>query len=712
MNNNVKYEKIYYILIILTLAYMNIFYHIWEIRFGTNDDIRMFLGGYDFWTTDAKIQGRIEYYIGGLFAQIPLLFKNFLYYNIVRISIVLVMILTFGWFINTLFRNRYMGYIYMIIMSTLWQNSVTSFDHTEGHNLIYTYPFYIIFPIITFLITVIFFVKYIRYDNFKYMIVSLVFWILTLKGSEFWVMYLPILPMLVYIELPKNRFNISFFKAILYSKWHIILTIINIIIYLLFRSYNASHYNGNSINLSSIERILSSWMEYTFALLPGLKFYYTYEKVGIQYILNLINFEIIFVSISVFILLQILRKKIIDIHITSINYIYIVVIAIYALLAPNFLISLTYKYQDWSSSTPISDYLYSSFSYFVIAFFIFILLFAFKRLKIIYIIISIIISLLVLTTGINNRFVGMQYESMGKKFTMIDAFLNSKDITNSSEILNISAPSLWSGLVAYSDFWSKYAKHKNDKEINFIKGYKSNRTIEYISSKLDKSSPFMIYSENNIVQSIFVLSQKCNNITPCYLLYSGDALNFKNHLYVEIYIYNKATPIMIDKIDDSNSKYSEVLIYKPTNSINSDQIIALIDYNPLSFFKPTIYSIEFLSGLYNWEGGFGNFVWSSGDVKVRLINRNIKTTKYRLQLNLGTLQDRNVIFNINGKEIKKVHLKANTKSHKVDIYFELPIGDNILDITTDKPAIKPDTADNRLLSFSMANIIYKMVEQK
>ncbi len=671
-----------------------------ESWFTSHDDVNHYLASYDDWIQLAQIYGRVQHIMNGIYVQALLIFDSFIYYRWLHIISIISMILAFGWLVLISYKNRYMGYAYMVILATLWQNSA-------GHNMIGSYPFYVAFTTISLLLTIIFLIRYLQGKGSYHIYASLLFWILTLKGSELWILYLPLIILFAYIYSEKQGFIDKIIDSVKISKWHILLTILSVSIYFAFKIHYGGNYDGSKVSLPSLYVVLNAWWKYTLALTPGLRFYYLLQDFGIYELLNLINFQMIFLTVSVFVVLVSLRQKMANVTLSSRAYVMTFVIAIYTLIVPNFLISLTHKYQVWALGYRIRDYLYSSLSYFSIAFLIFIVLFVLRRWRYPYIFMSIIISLLALVTSINNRYIGDLFEADAKRFFLTDALIASKYMRNIPKGYTVLSPTLFGGMVTSEDELNSFYKKRKKVDIHFIKDGDANASIRYLGADSNKENSFLLFSENSMLKSIFVSSKKCNNISPCYIVYASQHFENKNLLKVRMYKMANSLFVHIDKLSDG-VRYKNITMYEPSYSIDSDKIVSIVDYDPKNIYKEINYAIEFLSGLYSWEGGIGHFVWSSGNVKVKLNNYAKTPQDYKFSLKLGTLKARNVSFILNGSLIKKINLLVGQRGLYVPMKLKLKSGANILDIVTDTPAARPGNGDKREMTFSMSDIDFQM----
>lgn len=689
MQFNGKYSThIFFSLSIMILIYLSIFFHIFDVQFMTHDDINHYVSDYKDWVEAAHMQGRIEFYADGIYQHILLANTSYVYYRSWQIFTIIAIIFSLGFFINILLREKYIGYLYMILLATLWQNSV-------GHNLIGSYPLYKGMAFVFFLASLMTFVKYIRTNTKKYLIASLIFWGITLRGSEFWVVYLPFFIIFGFYELENNAIFKRIYKSVAVSKWHILLLIISTIAYYLFRENTSGGFSSNIMQIDSIPTVISTWMKYTFGLTPGIQFYLNADFKGFDYLLALIDFQILFTVGFSFVLMIMVRRYIKDSDISKKSIVVILIAGVYGILAPNFLISLTYKYQYWAEGSAIIDYLYSSFSYFAIVLILFLMLLLLRRSPKSYISFSLFISILILGTLLNNKYIGNLQEEDNRKYFFLDAFLYS----SYSKLLG-DKPILFSNLsvtpVSAVDL-KRLAQKRGKVDLNFIEeGQANNMLIYFGAENHDKDETYMIYVEDNITKAVFTSSKRCNEVSPCYIV--GANRNTLNGL-PKVTAFSK-----------ENFQYRDINLFELNEKIPFNDISSITVYNPETIYKYSQarreYQIEFLDGIPNWVGGYGQDAWSDGNVTAKIYNGSNFKAKREIKFTLGTFEKRNVSIYIDGKLIKRVSLAAQEFQVPVKLTLDLNPGKTLMELKTDTSAMFPGNGYGKKVTFLISNVSY------
>ena len=457
-----KAQIIIFIFIFIFIVYFGFSIYISDVRSVTWDDQSMYTSDRYFGIGAAYAQARISHFFNAFLMPVPYFFDSHIYFKTVQVITNIAFMVSIGALISILFRNRYLWYVYSILAFTLWQNS-------DGHNLMVAYPFYIGFSIFTLSLSLIFFIYYLRLNKNSYLLFSLLAWILTYKGSEFYLMYTPVFFIIAYYESDKSILIEKLKDALIKIKWHILATFTLLVIYILFRIYAGSEYGGRTLNLD-FNSFLSSWLTYTVGLAPGIQFYYNFKDYSISEFIQLIEFNMILVSMLTMYSLISLKDKIQQI---SLNGKYYLLIVAYLILAPNFLISWTIKYQYYVDYHNVNNYLYSSYSFFAILFAVIFVLIKAKK-KIHYNISVLILTALILLTQVNNKFVGMKQAHYSEKYFLLDALLESSYLDHKKSGFTILAPTLWDEMTVTKDYWIKdawtrYSKRKVKEEIKIVR---------------------------------------------------------------------------------------------------------------------------------------------------------------------------------------------------------------------------------------------------
>ena len=672
-----------FLFLFLLLFYYGVAQYILDVKYATDDDLYFSSANYSDWVGFAQNQGRISHYLDGILSRIPYLFDNQFYYLAIQLGSLVVMSLSVILMIKATLKNSYISILYGILIFVLWQNS-------HGHNLMVSYPFYVTLSVVTFSLSIIFFTWFLDKKISKYLFFSIFFWILTLKGSEFWVVYLPLFLIIAYSRSLDTGFKEKTIYCIKKSRYHVYAVFINILIYFTFRWQVDNMYSGNIVNIQ-IENILYSWFSYTAGLFPGYQFYLNVNKFGVYTFLDLIDLKTVLLPLVVLSILILVRENSVVKKLDKKSYILIGVLMSFA---PTFLVSLTEKYQSWVIHHNASDYLPSSFSYLSIVFIVAVMLATIKS-KTHYIFISIFISILVFTTQLNNKYIGIQQSNWAERFFLLNAFFQ----TEYTEDGVLVSPTLWSNRI-YSgkgreNSLSKYAKYNSGKNIEILKNGISNTTLKYFKSEKNKSS-FLTYSESNKLKAIFLSSEKCNKIHPCYLLSAYPSLNgsVMHNTSVANGLVYKAQVI---SIPDQENIYG-INTYHVKSDIDDRQMTMLLEYNSTLDMQQVV---DFDEGFYTLEqDGVNKWIWAFGNGKI-----NIKSPidiEAQLMISLRTATKRTMKFKLNDK-VYEVEFKDN-KLRDIVFPVNLNKGNNALEILSNAQSIKLSKADDRMFSYAIFDI--------
>ncbi|WP_416652698.1 hypothetical protein [Candidatus Pseudothioglobus sp. Uisw_086] len=694
-----KTKIIILIVSFILISYFGFSIYILGVGSVTGDDLSHSSAASDYGTFAAYDQARIAHFFNAFLVPVPYLFDSHIYYKAIQIFTNIAFIVSIGAVLSILFKNKYIWYVYSILAITLWQNS-------DAHNLMVSYPFYIGFSIFTFSISSIFFIYYLRLSKDIYLLFSLVTWIFTSKGTEFYMMYFPMFFFIAYFESNKNNFKEKVKDTFRNIKWHALVTFFLFIAYVIFRNSVESSYAGSKVSLD-FSSFLSSLVTYSIGLAPGAQAYFNFKNYSIFEFTELIDPYIIVVSILVIYLLIILKEKIQQIDLSNK---YLLLVLLYLTLAPNFLISLTTKYQYYVSYHGVNNYLYSSHSFFAIVFTIIIALTLSKK-NVYYYILVVIISIFVLLTQVNNKLIGGEQTHYSEKYFLLDALLNSSYISNKGNEIKILAPTLWDEMTVVKtetedywtdDAWTRYAQRKVKRDIK-IERYASNNDaiIEYLIGNKNESS-FLTYSEENKLQAIFVSSENCNKKNPCYLLSINESLSgnvMQNTFITNDTIYKTQTLSSPNK--ENNYGISTYLI---KSDIEDRDMTVLLEYDPMLKAQKII---NFDAGFYPEENlGNDHWVWAFDNGIINI--KSLKNTKVELTISIKVASKRAVTFNLNDETIKENFIDTNIKN--ISFIANLTKGDNQLKIVTDAQPIKLNEADDRVFSYAIFNIIINGVD--
>jgi hypothetical protein len=694
-----KSQTLIHSVVFILISYFGFSVYLLDVKSVTGDDLSNYADAFDYGTFAAFAQARISMIFNAFLLPVPYLFDNHIYYKSVQIITNIASIVSIGAVLSTLLKNKYLWYVYSILALTLWQNS-------DGHNLMVSYPFYIAFEILTLSISSIFFIYYLRLEKNKYLVYSLILWILTSKGSEFYMLYFPLFFFIAFFESKKDLLLERTLETFRNIKWHILVTLLLFIAYVIFRVIVEVSYGGRTLSFDFFG-FINSLLTYSFGLAPGVQAYFNFKNLPFSEFFRLIDLSVILVSSLVTFILIAFKEKIQTIRISG-KYFYLVIF--YLTLAPNLLISLTNKYQYYVSYHGVNNYSYSSFSFFTISVALILALMQLKK-NTYYYFLVLVISIFVLLTQVNNKLIGSMQSHYSEKYFLLDALLDSSYLSDKKDGFTILAPTLWDKMTVVEtetenywieDAWTKYAKRKNKENIS-IERYSSNNdaSIEYFAGN-KKDSSFMIYSENRKQKAIFLLSENCNKIRPCYWLTTNNSIN--GSVMHDAYIHNDIVYLAQTLSSPNQENFYGINSYQIKGELDAHQILMLTEYNSILKGQKVI---NFLEGFYTLEhDGVNHWIWAFDDGTINI--RSPKNTKVEFSVSLRAASKRTILFKLNGKTIKENFVDNSHKNIKFT--GNLTKGDNQLKIMTDSNAIKLSTSDERLFTYALFDISFEAID--
>lgn len=696
-----KQDIMYYGTFLLILV-VGVLLHIQGVLFTTADDLSISQLKYADHIKIAEGQGRYGFYLFGWFQTVPYLIDSFIYFKTIQILSIGSVAAAISIFAAILFRNKHFGFGLAILTLALWQNS-------EGHNFLTAYPFFVALQIVLFMLSLIFFLIYIRKSNNNYLFASLFFWFLVAFGAiDFWIIYLPLYFFILYYESTNLNFKKRILFALINIKWFVLIGFFLVVLFFWYKSFTGATYGGH-ITRFDMMRIFETWMTYAFGLLPGIQFYYDLGNYDIRYLIKSITFNMLFVSSLFAYVMLVMRNNLAGIF-TGKKYYMLVVVGIYGIFAPVFLISLTLKYQEWALERGVNDYLYSAFSYFAIAYILLILFSLVAKKKYIYIFGVMIVALLSLSVQVHNGLVGEKQAKASEKLLMLNALLAS-DFIKAKHQENILAPSLWDDSVAvreeklnywdaYKNVWTDYAKIKYSKEVNIRESGNYKEKIDFIRSEKSLDSK-LYYIKDNYIEAIFTFKSACHSYSPCYVLNHSSMDGLKNIL-TNTFI-NENQYANVEKLANPSGAYRNIHYFSLKN-IKEDDLIGMFNYNPLLNKKPMV---EFDSNFYRMEtDGNNSWVWAKGESTITI--NYLDDHDVTLEMDIEPAVKSEFEIQINGNAVK-LYLEDG-KVNNFALKAFLKKGENHIRFIPLAKAIRLSEVDPRFFAFRLFAIKIKPLQ--
>jgi len=671
------------ITILIFLFTYGIVLSVFNSRFDTNDDMIVAMSDYNFWIGCARGQGRIGFLFGGPFTWVPYIFNNIIYFKFIQIFSILLLIISLGILAGVLLRNRFIGYLFVALLLTLWQNSI------HQHNMLVAFPFSVTFFATLYVLSYILLIFYLRAKRLWFLLGSLFFWLVTMFTNEIWFSYLPILVAIVFIECKQKNW-LNFFKVLNIIKWHLAITIICLFAYWAYKYYYPSEYEGNTLHSFNISRICIAIATYSAGLFPGFKFFIDIKR-GYIDIYNILNANAFTISIILFVLLLWIKDKIFLKKIKLSKYLVCFSAIIYAIITPNILISLTSKYQVWVEAGT-TDYLYSSYSFFAIALLFTIILYIFARRRILYILSALIISSLAYSVQVNNAIVAECQAHDASKWVLIDAFLESHIYKDSNKLDSISAPTLWNWTLFQPDYWTRYFKNKTGRDVNVLKTSGAIASLTYVEQSTFDGG-YLIYSVDSIVHTIYTQSKHVNRNKLCYLISMGD--NAGINLIDDRQLLTVPNGTIRCFVLSDGFRIKGVTVFEIGQQVKLNELLGFTTTNPNVFHKPVV---NYLSGFYDLEMDVNStWRWSSNAGKISINSHENQSVNIVLDVIL--VSPGNLTCKVN--DSTKCFIFKESLTKEIEIKTELKKGNNILSLESNIKPVSLNPNDPRVFSFRL-----------
>jgi hypothetical protein len=462
----------------------------------------------------------------------------------------------------------------------------------------------------------------------------------------------------------------------------LIIFIAAFLIQLLYKIIYPSQYTGNTELNFNYKKIIITNLKLSLGLLPGINLSDNFKNIYLnsnRYILTLS----LLISIAYFITIIPLRNLILrNLNTSYKDKIFATSLVLTAVFLPNFLISLTKKYQGWIEQG-VSNYLYSSLSYLT---FIIILIFGLvfsAKYRFSYYIYVLATAILVFITQTNNFLVAEKMIIQGHKWDLFQLAIKSID-QRSNKAINLNSR-FFDG-IPQDDYWNSYAKKKLNYtgEINRNQCNKNSYCFEIFKIGTNKTG--LIILENNTIKNIYTKGMGNENIKLI-----GGAIDYKNLIELnQDNIINQKFKLEHDLIGDEK-KYTPL-----TNLIPSDfDGIGFIH----DFSKADI--IELKSGFYDLEKDNQNsWRWAHSPINF-VINKSFDKETY-LSIIFTPAVDMIISIDYSGSITKK-SVQANTRT-SLDFQLKDKIVQQNFKITSNISPLKLNDLDPRKFTLAFSEI--------
>jgi len=490
--NNLKIKKNYFILLFLLILIIVTFFPLLKVGFTTADDAMSYLTLINpkanliiVAKSIAESQSRFQYFFVFLISLFPFLFvKKIIIFKIISLGQIILNFILFSFLAYKISKSKVFSLIVFLFLVTFLQNS-------WQHNLLTAYPFIFSFGFNLSLSSLILLVNYLETKvNWK-LIVSVILFFFSLFNYEVFVLYLIIFFLIAIFTLKGNNLADKIktvFKTLLYHK---ITLLLFLTVYIIFRVIFPGLYEGTHSFNFNIFRIIRTSFQFAIASFPTyiyrhsigeiLKFSYTYDRalLNFGYILKNIQLDWLIKGLISFFLCFIFLmgyKKI-----KNKTLLFLMFISVFFIFIPGLLQSFVNKYQSWVIDSNQIAFTPTFFSFFgmtlLIASTMFLILNIFKNktvLIIFYILISLSVFRMSVTTDYSNYFYTLDQSQLFNVWKSMDKFISTDDFLRIPNNSIIYAPTLckYTSQVILKDttesYWSDYINSKTGKNIKII----------------------------------------------------------------------------------------------------------------------------------------------------------------------------------------------------------------------------------------------------
>lgn len=594
---------------------------------------------------------------------------------------VLVSVLTFGWLLKTVTDKAIVGYIFFLFFISLWQN-------TWSHNLLSAYPFLFSIQVAVMAASCLLFYKFVDSGRKWFASISAILFLFVMFGSELWVLYFAI--MAVIAARKCIEVTIPILRALMLLQWHIAAVLIFLSSYFGYKILYPSSYNGYIPDFHSLGAFLNTLFTYSFGLFPGIQFFLSHQSLSWD-VLAIIK------AVSIMTLFFIVRGSLVGVNISIRGIGYTLSASIFLVFAPNVLIALTPKYQQWVASGD-TNYVYSHFSYFgIILSFVLAIVCSAKKAFFYYAIVMAVV-LMSYLSDINNRAIGQDQNYSKIKWSLFDAFLASEEFKNLPENSLIVAPSLWKSRgiagIVQNAYWSDYVLRKTNKKMIVEKaGKDAIIELQYNDANFADFQYLIIKKSGDLI-AIYLWGNQCKN-RPCYLLAQSPNLQYVNFL-------EPGTSVSLDgtisfPLENTNKVHGIQKISFNNAPIPLRGGIVILPFSPPVF--EDLINIDFLDGFYGTERD-KNVIWRwcSGVGTINVKSSSEQKIVLHIEALPASAGQGWLILPDGGK------INLFGKEQGVRTSVSLKKGDNKLSIAVDYSPVRLNPRDPRSFSFMLRRL--------
>lgn len=689
--------KIEYLAILVSS--FTLFTIIWPIVFAVHDDIFSYIvaqKGDIFKQTiaSAKGQGRFWFLVSLPICHFPFIFNNFIVYKIISYSSICFSVVSLGILLYRNVNNK-IAYLAVLLFFT--------FAQLDGqHNLLVCYVFTHQIAIGVMLFSIDRLLNYYKSNNERDIKISAILLFIATILYESFILFSVLLFFisLLYNNYHNNRYKLI--KRIIKDlRFHIIIMLLYLIIYFIWRSIYSSNYDGAQISLNNITDSLKVIFTYGLARVPLVSTLHNYKNYQLSLIEPIYVIKGFISSLTIVYIIK--ETKFVNKQFIT----YSLILSIIGIFLPVVLHSVTPRYVEWVKAGSYA-YLPSFYSYFFIIAFISILLISiyqslnnvkFKYLYLFFIFTFVLCGSLM--TDINNQIESNNYQTQLKRYKAFDNAVSSEYFQNIENGAVIYVPD-YNGIHNYMPYLDYYASLYSEKQHTFTKNIEEltfvNPTYGF---HYDEESGFMLIGklkDNMLVDDINVVSDKSiTNATA--IIYQEN----ENIVAVDNTSFNVYDEVALVPIESSN-KYVEL------SGNNMDLFNSNIINQTLK--TKITQSLELSEGFYQQELWGSDVAYWCGNTGVIELYNTFSQEKYAIiNARIASGDDKKTYQLILTGNESEQEVLINASQQDFSFKIVLHPGKNVFTFKCDAPALENSNGDSRSLVFYVINLNMKFEEE-
>lgn len=664
-----------------------LFQIIWSVIFPVHDDIMAYLYVRKHLIKEATIdlakrQGRFNFLFTIPISCFPYLFDNYSIFKLISYGTICFS----TYMLWRLVRNNF-----GIVNANLVIIIFFAFAQIDDqHNLFVAYAFSHTLPIGILLASIDKCLEYCKNSKEVKIVQSAILLFVAALMYEAFICFSVIIFIIVAVKNYKDR-KINFKKIIYTLRYHIILMGTYLTIYLIWRNFFPSTYDGALVKIGGIKDTFNTLITLGIGLFPLNSAMKVLDYIDI---LPSIKYSYIVKAILLMLVMIILLNK--TEYINKKKAIVGIVLAIVGIFLPAVPHSITPKYVEWVKNGTYG-YLPSFYGYFFIIILCCLLvniIYQHTKLKRVFmLVISIGVFCVSILTDINNEYYAEKFKEQTYKYITFDSAVSSEYFLNREENASVFIPD-YMGIHHSMEYMSLYASIYSSKVTEFKNTKEEldfNKTVYMM--KYDKISHMMLMGkiDANLKTDELVISSKDNIENKTLIMYKHSSTSSVEVNGENIGGYGNVAIIpLADGVNSINIKSKAIDISKCAIVTGQLQLNSKIDINMGTGFY----------GQEKW--GEDSAYWCENKGEILIENDDLVEKRIVLEMTVAT--GNSVVSNLKIKNNAAEMVKQlDGTRQKIQLPVNLKPGKNVVALESDAQPLDTNGRDERTLVFYVLN---------